>query len=170
MKFYIAEILALFAWILLIVSFWKNKDNKLLFIQIIANILFLLNYIFLHAYTGLFIVIFEAIRDYIYIKIKDDRKVFFLTLPVYLVIGLFSFNGIISLVSILASINDGYSLIYHGKRVVLLGIITYALWLIYDMYYLNYVNVFAEGIIIISNILILHKQKNKLFIFRRCGF
>ena len=70
-------------------------------------------------------------------------------------IGLFSYDGFWSLFSIFASLNDGYALIYKGKKVVFLGIITYVLWLIYDLYYVSYANVLAEAVVIISNITIL---------------
>lgn len=170
LNFYLAQISAILAWTFLVISFWKNKDNKLLFLQILANIFFLLNYVFLGAYTGLFVVFFEMFRDYLYIKRDDDKRIFLFSLPIYLIIGIFSFDGILSLFSIGASVNDGYSLIYHGKRVVWLGIITYVLWLIYDLYYLSYINALAEGIVIISNIIILFIQKDKKSISRRCGF
>lgn len=159
-NFYLIQISAVLAWLLLIISFWKNKDNKLLFFQIIASIFFLLNYIFLDATTGIFVILFEIIRDILYIKKEDDIKIFWLSFPIYIIIGISSFNGIMSLFSIAAAINDGYSLIYHGKKVVYLGILTYVLWLLYDYSIGNYVSVFAEIAIIISNIFVLINSRN----------
>ena len=152
---FLGNITAVIAWILLTLSFWKNKDDGILWLQVLANIFFMLNYIFLGAYTGLFVVFFELFRDCLYIKFNDDKKTFLISLPIYAIIGVFSFDGIISLCSIFASLNDGYSLIYKGKKVVILGIVTYVLWLIYDLYYYSFANVLAEGIVIISNIIIL---------------
>lgn len=155
LNFYLAQITAILAWIFLIISYWKNKDNKLLVLQVISCIFFILNYIFLKAYTGLFVIVFEIIRDSLYIKLEDDKKTFIYSLPIYAMIGLFSYDGFWSLFSIFASLNDGYALIYKGKKVVFLGIITYVLWLIYDLYYVSYANVIAEAAVIISNITIL---------------
>lgn len=155
LNFYLAQITAILAWIFLIISYWKNKDNKLLVLQVISCIFFILNYILLKAYTGLFVIIFEIIRDSLYIKLEDDKKTFIYSLPIYAMIGLFSYDGFWSLFSIFASLNDGYALIYKGKKVVFLGIITYVLWLIYDLYYVSYANVLAEAAVIISNITIL---------------
>lgn len=167
-NFWLGNISAVIAWILLVYSFWKNKNDKILWIQLLANVFFLLNYIFLHAYTGLFVVFFEMIRDYIYIKLEDDKKTFLCCLPIYAIIGIFSFDGLWSLFSIGASVNDGYSLIFKEKKVVLLGIITYVLWLIYDLRYFSYANALAEGIIIISNIIILiTHNKEKTIKIRR---
>ena len=162
LNFYLAQITALLAWLFLIISYWKNKDDKLLYLQIISCIFFVLNYIFLGAYTGLFVVFFEIIRDALYIKFEDDKKTFLLSLPIYALIGIFSYDGIWSLFSIFASLNDGYSLIYKGKKVVLLGIVTYILWIIYDSYCLSYANVIAEVIVVISNLAILITGKSLL--------
>lgn len=168
LNIYLARASEILAWLFLVISFWKNKDNKLLFLQLIANIFFLLDYVFLGATSGLFVILFEMIRDIFYIKRDDDIKIFWLSFPIYIIIGVFSYEGIMSLFSIIASINDGYSLVYHGKKVVFLGILTYILWLIYDYSIGSYVNVLAESIIIVSNIFILIAQKDtKKMILRR---
>lgn len=92
-------------------------------------------------------------------------------MPVYAVIGIFSYDGVWSLFSILASVNDGFALTYHGKKVVFLGIITYILWIVYDLYCASYANVLAESIVVISNLIILLKTKNsenkKIILSRR---
>ena len=160
LNFYLAQITAVLAWLFLIISYWKNKDDKLLYLQIISCIFFVLNYVFLGAYTGLFVVFFEIIRDYFYVKYEDDKKTFIWTLPVYALIGIFSYDGVWSLFSIFASLNDGYALIYKGKRVVFLGMITYILWIIYDLYCFSFTNVLAEVILVCSNIIILISGKS----------
>ena len=159
LNFYLAQITAILAWLFLIISYWKNKDDKLLYLQIVANIFFLLNYIFLGAYTGLFVVFFEITRDVLYAKFEDDKKTFFYSLPIYALIGITSFDGFWPLFSIFASLNDGYALIYKGKKVVFLGTITYILWLIYDIYCFSFANVFAESLVILSNLTILMTGK-----------
>lgn len=170
LNFYLAQITAVLAWLFLIISYWKNKNDNLLVLQVVSGVFFLLNYIFLGAYTGLFVICFEVVRDYLYIKFKDDKKTFLYTLPVYAVIGIFSYDGIWSLFSILASVNDGFALTYHGKKVVFLGIVTYILWIVYDLYCASFANVLAESIVVISNLVILLKtgnSKNKKIILSR---
>lgn len=159
LNFYLAQITSLLAWFFLIFSYWKNKDDKILYLQVISCIFFVLNYLFLGAYTGLFVVFFEIVRDYLYIKFDDDKKTFLFTLPIYALIGFFSYDGFWSLFSIFASLNDGYALIYKGKKVVFLGIVTYVLWLVYDIRYFSLPNIVAESALIISNLIILFKNK-----------
>ena len=68
-NFILAQVTSLLAWLFLIYSYWKNKDDKILWLQLISCIFFGLNYLFLGAYTGLFVVAFEIIRDYLYVKL-----------------------------------------------------------------------------------------------------
>ena len=155
LNFYLGQVFSVGAWSVLLISYWRNKDNKILYLQIVSCIFFLLNYIFLGAYTGLFVIFFEMIRDILYINFKNDRKIYMLTIPIYILIGIFSYDGVWSIFSVLAALNDGYALIYKGNKVVFLGIITYLLWMVYDLYCLNYMSVLAEFVLICSNIFVL---------------
>lgn len=167
MNFYLAQFFSFIAWVILIFSFWKNKNNKILYLQVISCIFFALNYIFIGAWTGLFVVIFEMIRDLLYIKLSDDMKIFISTIPVYIIIGIFCYDGVLSLFSVLAAINDGYSLVYTGNKLVFLAIITYILWFVYDISCNNYINAFAEIIVIISNVIILIRGNRENAIMHR---
>lgn len=164
-----ADITAILAWIFLIYSYWKNKDDKILYLQLISSIFFVISYFLLGADTGVFVIFFEIIRDYLYIKFDDDKKTFLYTLPIYAIIGIFSYDGFWSLFSIFASLNDGYALIFKKKKVVFLGIITYVLWLIYDIQCWSKPNIIADSILIISNIIILLRKKDTDSNIRRGG-
>ena len=118
---------------------------------------FSLSYFLFGAYTAIYVCIFEIIRDWLYMK-TNALKVFICTIPVYLIIGILTYDGMLSFFSIFASLHDGYALIYKGKKVVYFGIITYILWLIYDMIYFSIPNILAESLLIISNCIILIKM------------
>lgn len=164
MEFYLAQLFALLAWGILIVSFWKYKNDELLYLQIISCVFFMINYALLGAWTGVFVVALELVRDILYVFFKDDKKIFLISLPVYLLIGVLSYNSKWSLFSVLASLVDGYALTYHGKMVVFLGILSYILWLIYDLFCSSYAGALAALVLIFSNIiiLILRKEKKKI--------
>lgn len=51
MGFYLAQLFALLAWGMLIVSFWKYKNDELLYLQIISCVFFMINYALLHAWV-----------------------------------------------------------------------------------------------------------------------
>ena len=160
MNFYLAQVFGILAWILLFISYWKNGNNKLLYLQIISCLFFVLNYCFLGAVSGILVVSFEIIRDYLYTKIKNPMSVFMLSIPFYIVISIFSYDGFFSLFSIFASLFDAYALTKKNKKVVVLGIITYVLWLIYDISYASYSTIIPEIILIFSNLIILINYRN----------
>lgn len=164
---FISQFFSFVAWVMLIISFWKNKNDKILYLQVISCIFFSLNYILIGAWTGLFVVFFEIIRDFLYIRYEDDRKTFLFTIPIYFLIGIVWYDGLLSLFSVFAVLNDGYSLIYKGNKLAFLANFTYVLWFIYDMSFSNYVNVIAEVMIIISNIFILINGKKDSLIIGR---
>jgi len=69
----------------------------------------------------------------------------------------------IDILPILASLVDGYSLTKKKKFVIIGGIITYLIWVIYDLSVMSFTGAIFDGIIVISNIYIMIRmyKKNK---------
>ena len=55
-NFIIAQIFGLVALIILVISFQKNKKERLLKLQMFSSLLYAIQYVFLKAYTGFFII------------------------------------------------------------------------------------------------------------------
>src|SRR5574344_1266577 len=108
MEFYLAQISGALAWAFLLISYWKNGNNKLLYLQVISCFFFVVNYGFLGALAGGITVLFEMFRDFLYTKVKDPMKVFYICIPFYIVISIFTFDNFISLFSVFASLCDAY--------------------------------------------------------------
>lgn len=161
--YYIAQIFGALAWIFLLISYWKSGSKKLLYFQLIACIFFAANYSILGAKTGIIIVIFEIIRDFLYIKVKKPIKIFYITIPFYILIAIFTGKNLPSLFSVFASLIDSYALTKKNNKVVMLGIVTYSLWIVYDLYYKNYITIIAEIFLIISNLIVLFKYKKTYY-------
>lgn len=152
---FIVQLIGIFAWLFLIVSYWKKKVNTILMLQIISCLLFALHYYLLGALSGLYVVLFEAIRDFLYYKSKNDKKIFYCSIPIYIFMAIYHFTGIMSILPIVASFIDGFSL--TGKRLIVVigGIISYVIWFVYDLNCLSYVGAFSSSTLIISNIFVL---------------
>lgn len=161
--YYLAQLFGALGWIFLLVSYWKSGSKKLLYFQLIACIFFAINYWFLGAIAGMIIVTFEIIRDYLYIKVDNPMKIFYLTIPFYILIAIFTNDGFISLFSVIASLVDSYALTRKNSKVVALSIVTYSLWIIYDISYQSYSTVVAELFLIISNLIVLSKYKEAYY-------
>lgn len=69
----------------------------------------------------------------------------------------------IDVLPIIASLIDGYSLTRKKKLVVIGGIITYLIWVIYDLNVMSFTGAIFDGIIVNSNICIIIRmyKKNK---------
>lgn len=158
----LAQVLGFVAWLLLVYSYWKENIDRLLYFQLLSCIFYALHYYLLGATSGLVVIIFELIRDLSYYKTDKDRYIFYGSIPIYILMGVFTYDGILSLFSPLASAIDGFFLTFQKKYAVLGSFLTYTLWIIYDLYCGSYVSVVTELIIVISNILVLLNEKDDI--------
>ena len=155
MYFWIVQFIGILAWLLILLSYYRKNTNKILVFQIISNILWCLHYFLLGAYSGLFICIFEMARDGLYYKTDIDDYIFLASVPVYIIYGILSYSGIIELLPIFSSTIDGFTLTKKKKVVVFGAIISYTIWVIYDIAVESYSGAFTDGLICISNLSIL---------------
>lgn len=164
--FIFIQIIGFVAWILLALSYYRKDTNHILVFQIISTILFCLHYLLLGAYSGLLICVYEVIRDYSYYKTDKDNYIFIGSVIVYIISAIVTFTTILDLFPYIASMIDGFFLTKKRVIVVLGAIVTYTLWLIYDLYAKSYSGAITDGIIIISNlyILIFRKDPEKVIV------
>lgn len=154
-NFIIIQIVGALAWLFLYLSYHRKTTNKILIFQIIANILFIIHYFCLGAYTGLAICFVEIIFDYLYYKTNDDKLLFKVSVPLRILCGVLTYGGPIDILPIVASINDGYALTFRKKKLVRGAITTYVLWFIYDLSTLSISGAITDAIIVITNVCIL---------------
>lgn len=153
--FLFIQFLGFLAWVLLLLSYYRQNTNKILVFQIISTILFCVHYYLLGAYSGLLICMYEVVRDYSYYKTDKDNYIFIGSGIVYAVSAVITYTSILDIFPYIASMLDGFFLTKKKKIVVIGAIITYTLWLIYDLYARSYSGAITDFIIIASNIYIL---------------
>lgn len=153
--FIFIQFIGFLAWFLLAVSYYRKDTNRILFVQLIANVLFCLHYFLLGAYSGLLICVYEVMRDFLYYKTDKDNYIFIGSFILYVVSSIITFSTLLDLFPYVASLIDGFFLTKRRNVVVFGAIITYTLWLIYDMYALSYSGAITDAIIILSNLSIL---------------
>ena len=149
------------ACIFLIISYYGQSTNHILSIQIISTALFCVHYFLLGAYSGLLICNYEMIRDYLYYKTDYDDEIYKGSIAVYGLTIFFTCTTILDIFPYIGSAIDGYFLTKKRKAVVLGGIVTYSLWLIYNIFVGSYSAIVTDVIIIISNLYILLFRKEK---------
>ncbi len=155
MIFIIAQIVALIAWIFFLISYFGKNVNKVIILQVISDIFYCINYLLLGAISGLFVTIFDLIKEIGYYKTDKDKYIFYFTIPIYILIAFYSEKSFLMIIPIIASIIDGYAVIKSKKAIVIGAVVSNFLWLIYDLFYLDYIVAGTDLTVIIVNIGIL---------------
>ena len=154
-NFWIVQGIGVLAWLVLLASYYREDTNKILVFQTIATALYCIHYYLLGAYSGLFICIFEVIRDYLYYRTNWDDYIFYGFIPIYVINGFVTFTGWYDLLPALASFIDGYGLTKRRNGVVVWAVVTYTAWVIYDLFVMSYSGAVTDGLIVLSNLSIL---------------
>ncbi len=159
--YYVGQACAVVAWILLIVSYHAKRENKVIFLQIISSILYIANYFCIGAIAGLWISVFELIKSIGYYKTDKDKYIFYYTLPVYLLIICLMGFDVVTLLAVVGSLIDGYVMLKSKKIMVIGGIISYAMWVVYDLFFFDFVGAASDLFVVVSNCSILARGLNK---------
>ena len=160
LKFIIIQLLDIIAWGLLIFSYYRENRKEIIFYQIVATILYSLHYYFLGAYSGLFICIFEIVRDYMYFITDDDKDkyIFLFSIPVYGILAAYMYKNIYDLFPIISCMLAGWSLTKSRNVIIICAVIEYTLWVIYDITVKSYTGAFTDGTIVLANLILLFKK------------
>lgn len=153
--FVLAQIFGFLAWLCLLISYYRKNTNKILFLHIFSIVFYLLNYLFLGAWSGLFIIVLELIRDSLYYKTDKDNLIFLTTIPFYILLFVFAWGDYIEIIPIVASLFEGFTLTKKKSIIVPGAIIVYSMWIIYDLNVASYSGVLTDVLIVLSNIGIL---------------
>ena len=132
MFFILAQIFGFLAWLMILISYYRKNTNKILYVQILGIVFYLLNYVFLGAWTGIFVIAIELIRDYLYYKTDKDDYIFMSTIPFYIILFILSFGDWTEIIPIIASLFEGFTLTKKKNIVVPGAILVYTMKLIQE--------------------------------------
>ena len=155
LAFIFIQLIGIVAWLFLVFSYYRKDTNRILVFQIVGTLLYCIHYFLLGAYSGLFICAFEIIFDFGYYKTDKDKYIYIASIPIRVIGGLLTFSRFIDILPITASLTDGYTLTKKKKIVVIGAIISYTMWVIYDIYVMSISGAITDGIIVLSNLAIL---------------
>jgi len=134
--FYLAQLFGFIALIFLIISFQKNDKNKLLKYQIFSSLFFAIQYLCLNAITGCLMNLMTLVRNVIYKRFNNNTPVLYLlsVIVAMVVLSMFSYNGIISILPTVAVIL--YSIALWQKNLTITRcteVISCSLFIIYNI-------------------------------------
>ena len=159
-----AQILGFIAFLVSLYAYQRVNKKDILLCMVISNIINLVHYLILGAYSGCITKVIAIFRD-IFIVLKEKNKrlssVLFLIIFILIYVGvsIYTFTNILSLFPLVAAI------IYiiptwlgNSKTVKKTALFCYVLWLIYNIYVLSIAGVTANIVSIVSIIIGLKKE------------
>lgn len=154
-----AQILGVIAFSFLAISFQSKNKSNMLFFQIVAYTIYVVQFLLLGAYTGLAVMVIGAIRSVIlYIYAKKSKKVNYL-LPLIFSIAIIAcvvstYKNITDIFPGLAVILGTYLLSQNNLKWIRIGEGSICIfWIIYNAAVGAYINILAEVIILTSVII-----------------
>ena len=104
----LAQIFGAFALLFLVISYQQKKRIHFLDLQLIANIFYSLQYLVLHAYSGMVSFLISTIKMAIFRgdekKGKSTNFFVFIALEIsFVILGIFTYEGLYSLIPILGA-------------------------------------------------------------------
>lgn len=162
-SFIFAQIFGLLGALAMLISNWQKTRNKVLSLLILDSICYFMQYILLGAITGAFTNVVGLIRTIIF-KYKDKYEILqsniilFIILSIYLLVGILTYDGIISLLPVIAAMIYTAVLWQDNVRIIRIGTFIMILsCFIYNIAVAAYTGAIVEGILLISSILAIIK-------------
>lgn len=172
MKYYIAQIFGILGLLVMIISLFQKKKDKMLIFIVFNGLFFGIEYLLLGAYSGMFSNFFGIARTYTSKEKEKNQKLdkwYVLSFFIigYIIIGLITFDGnIVSLLPIFAEIIYVLALWQKSVKKIRLGtLLMVILWLIYDIIVMAYPSAITDLVVLTSTAIaiyvndITHKRK-----------
>ena len=154
----IGQILGILASIIGVCSFQVNTKRNLLLIQTISAACTCLSYFFLGAFSGFALNIVSLTRNAVFYFIKENTKSNYILTAIFMIImgvvGILSWQGIISLLIIIALIaNTFFVCLGNPQRLRYSILVTSTMVLIYNIFFFAIGGILYEGLAIISSVI-----------------
>lgn len=167
MIYIIAQIVGFIAFFASIIAYHKDKKKKILNCMAISNVLNLIHYLLLQAYSGCITKVIAIIR-YIVVINKDKNKILsskFILIAfvlVYIVVAIFSYTNIWSIFPVMAAVSYTIAIwVGNEKTIKEVGLEGYFLWLIYNISILSISGSISNVICIISTSIAVYNENRR---------
>lgn len=162
----LSQIIELVALIITLISYHLDTKKKIFKVMCFANILDIIHYMILDAYSGCFTKVIALFRNIFIIK-KDNNKfnnmfALIVFLILYITLSILTYNGIISLFPFIAAIVY-MIVVWDGDEinVKLIAFVCYIFWLIYNIFVFSIVGIISNIISLISTYIAYYNFKYK---------
>ena len=161
----ISQVAGFIAFILSLIAYHRKKKSKIFQTMMVANILDIIHYILLGAYSGCITKIIALVRNEIIIVKEKNKKfnnniVLIALFIIYLVSGILTYKNIYSILPIFAAMIYLY-FVWNGNelKVKKCAFYCYFLWLIYNIRVFSIAGITSNIVSIISTFIAVYNEK-----------
>lgn len=154
-----AQIIGFFAILSFAIAPQQKKKSKVLLFQLIASVLYGIQYFILGAYTAVATNIADMIKTIVFLKYsKDEKKIpiyyFIIYSIVIIVLGVFTINSFISSIPVIAALLFAYATWQSNLKVYrIINTLVIIMYAIYNLYFGAYVSCIGSTIQFVSAII-----------------
>ena len=168
MIYVISQVFGICGFIASLIAFHRKDKRNILKTSIISNILDLIHYLLLGAYSGAITKVLAMLRNYFVIlkeKYPKLSNVFYLIIFVilYVLASVITYNGLFSVLPLLAALI--YILVlWNGdeQKVRMAAFFGYILWLIYNIFVFSIAGIISNAVSIISVLIAIINNMKKV--------
>lgn len=167
MNFGFIQLIGGIGYALITGSYYYKEKKKILYMQILAYIMFTIHYYLLSGITGAIcniIGLFALMSIYLAEENKKINKkiIAFLSIGLLIIINIVTFQNIFSIFPMIASTISIISFLIDSENFIrVVGIFSAICWLIYAIVYKSYISIIFEVFLIIGAIIALIKYLPK---------
>ena len=162
----LSQFFGFLAFVISLMAYHKEKKEKIFQTMMIANILDILHYLILGAYSGCITKIIALVRNKIIIVKEKNKRInnngiLTIIFIVYLISGIITYKNIYSILPILAATIYLY-FVWNGNelKVKKVAFYCYFLWLAYNICVFSIAGIVSNIVSIISTFIAIYNQKN----------
>ncbi len=166
LSFLISQIIGTISFVISLIAYHRKKKQKIFQTMMIANVLDILHYFFLDAYSGCITKVIALVRNEIIIAKEKNKKidnniVLAILFIIYLLAGIITYKNIYSILPILAAMIYLY-FVWNGDelKVKKVAFYCYFLWLAYNIFVFSIAGIVSNVVSIISTFIAMKNQKN----------
>ena len=149
--FYI-QLIGILGFCIVVLSFYRKETTTILLYQVTSNFIYAVHYFLLGGLSGAFCCIIGMARNIALIKCNNKKIVLPIFITIYALITLIFYEGIYSLLPMMANISYLIGITYKDKKTLLKGaLISSSCWILYAIFVSSYVSIVTESIILTSN-------------------
>ena len=168
----LSQVFIIINYIFLAITYQSKSRRNILIFNFAGLTSTGISYILLSAYSGFAMVIVGIIRNIIFIvdekkngkndkNTKKDYIILAILYAISIISGILTYNGILSMMSVVATMLYTYSVWQRNTKVYkMLGILVGIVWIIYNVYIFSIFGIILEGVLAIFAIVGYIKEKN----------